>query len=218
MRVLILANGDPPSKTLAHALAAEHDLLIATDGAVHKAEALELVPDIVSGDFDSINLSAARSAFPNTEFVETSDQNLADLEKALLLAKTRGVTHITIAGGSGGRVDHTLTTYALLFRYHNEISMCLRHDGCGIYAVSANHGEPGARSIPTWPGDTVSVITFDSENRLSLSGVQWPMDDTPLLAGTHGVSNIATGSRVNVSVMQGRVLLCHLYQRYLPEK
>ena len=50
MKVLVLANGEPPSAAFIGQLAAEHDLFIAVDGAALKAVRLGTQPDIVSGD------------------------------------------------------------------------------------------------------------------------------------------------------------------------
>src|SRR5262245_45458987 len=117
MHILILANGEPPSEALAQALSSCHDLLIATDGAAHRAAGLRLTPDIICGDFDSVQLEVARQEFPIAEFYPTPDQEQGDLEKAIQLALERGADAITILGAGGGRIDHTLANFALLLRY-----------------------------------------------------------------------------------------------------
>ena len=213
MRVVILANGDPPSADLARTAVARHDLLIATDGAAHKAAAIGIVPALICGDFDSADLERVKLDFPNAELVETPDQNLADLEKALLLALERGATEATILGAGGGRVDHSLTTIALLLRYHGELALTLAHDGSAVRAVSGSAEHPGLLRLLTKPGDTVSLIALSPINRVSLSGVAWPLENERLPVGTHGVSNRATGDSVNVKVREGVVLVCHLYGR-----
>src|SRR5690242_14737410 len=123
MRVLILANGDPPAEALARRMAATHDLILAADGAAHTAAELGLSAHIVCGDFDSVRLEAARLALPGAEFVPTPDQDQADLEKAILVAQERGAADITILGATGGRSDHLLANFALLLRYHTEIPL-----------------------------------------------------------------------------------------------
>ena len=195
----------------ARAAAEKHDLLIAADGAAHRAAALGLTPGLICGDFDSVELDVARSEFPNTEFVETPNQNLADLEKALLLARERGATEITLLGAGGGRIDHALTTIALLLRYHGEIALTLRHDGSAVRAVSGTVGTPGNLRLDTRPGDTISLIAFSPANRISLSGVAWPLQNARLPVGTHGVSNVAKNDEVTVEITEGVVLVCHLW-------
>jgi thiamine pyrophosphokinase len=214
MRVLILANGDPPSVDLARAEAAAHDLLIAADGAVHKAAALGLSPDLVCGDFDSANVAAARREFPDAEFVETPDQNLADLEKALLLAVERGAAAATILGAGGGRIDHALAAVAVLARYHRDLDLALRYDGSTLRAVSGEPGRAGVLELSTRPGDIVSLIAFAAAGGVTVRGAEWPLEDARLEPGTHGVSNATRGESVTVEVREGLLLVCRSQAHY----
>ena len=211
MRILILANGDPPSLELAHRCAAEHDLLIATDGAAHQAAALGLSPGIICGDFDSIRLDAARLEFPNAEFLPTPNQEQADLEKAILVAREHGATAITLLGASGDRMDHTLANFALLLRYHTEISLCLRDNLTTTWAVSGPGEHRGELILTTEPGDTISLVSFGGTARVSLSGVQWPLYDERLTIGTRGVSNVALAHEVKVQAQRGAIFVFHLH-------
>jgi thiamine pyrophosphokinase len=205
LKVLILANGEPPSGELARRLAARHDMLIATDGAAQRAVTLGVTPDIVCGDFDSVDLAVVRREFPCAEIVPTPDQNSADLEKALLLARTRGATAVTIAGAAGGRIDHLFANFALLLRYQHELKLCVVDDHSQVWPVS------GTFEFAAQSGDTVSLIAWESGVCVSISGVQWGLREAALLPGTLGVSNRAIGGQVRVEVHQGNILLCHLY-------
>jgi thiamine pyrophosphokinase len=205
MNVLILANGQPPSPQLAQALATINDLLIATDGAAHQAVRLGLNPQIICGDFDSIDLETARREFPLAEFVPTPDQSYADLEKAVLLARRRGATSVTISGAAGGRIDHMLANYALLLRYGRDLNLQIVDDSGYQRLVT------GISSVATRPGGIVSLIALGSRASVSISGVQWEVRKLALAPGTRGVSNVALGERVTVEVHRGKVVLCHLY-------
>jgi thiamine pyrophosphokinase len=211
MRVLILANGEPPSPTLLRGLAAEHDLLIAVDGAVRFAAQSDITPDIISGDFDSVSLAEARRFFPEAECVATPDQNRADLEKAILLAQSRGATAITLTGATGRRLDHTLGSLVLLLRYGAEVPLSLVEDGTVIRAVSRRW------QFPTQPGDTISLISPEGRARVTLLGVQWPLQDERLSVGTQGISNVAVGREVTVEVTGGTILVCHLDKHCVTE-
>ena len=139
-----------------------------------------------------------------------TDQDLADLEKALLLALERGADKITIAGAGGGRIDHTLTAMALLMRYHREAALTLEHDGSRVRALSGSLDDPGRMTLATRPHDTISLIAFAPARAVSLEGVTWPLEDAILPVGTHGVSNSATGTLVTLEIRGGSVLICHL--------
>jgi thiamine pyrophosphokinase len=212
MRVLILVNGEPPSAAFLAQIRAEHDLLIAADGAAQRAIGLGQTPDIICGDFDSIDLPAALIAFPGAEFVPLPDQNHADLEKAVLLARQRGALSITVAGALGGRIDHTLGNFGVLLRYHSEIPLSIVEDASEVRAISGTVAAPGEWTISTRPGDTISLISLDGRARATITGVKWPLDRYQLPTGTQGISNRATGEQVRVLADGGALLVSHLRQ------
>lgn len=209
MRVLILANGEPPTAALAQKLAAHSDLVMATDGAVHKAVGLGIQPHLVCGDFDSVQLDVARAEFPHAEFVPTPEQNRADLEKAILIAKDRGASDIRVIGALGGRVDHTLTSFALLLRFPiaSMPFVSLIGDDYRVFAAAGASGSAGF-DLPAVPGETISLISMDGAASVSVSGVKWPLETYRLPVGTQGVSNVATAKRIALRVEGGGILVC----------
>jgi thiamine pyrophosphokinase len=210
MRVLILANGEPPSPEWAQRLAAEHDLLLATDGAAHRAAGLGLTPDIVCGDFDSIDMEVAKAEFPHARFLPTLDQEQADLEKALLVAREQGAASVTILGATGNRLDHTLGAFAVLLRHHREMPIVLRTVDTSVFALSGTAESPGEATLATAPDDTVSLLSFDGMAAITMTGVRWPLFEERLEFATRGVSNRAVGAQVSVCVQGGAILICHL--------
>ncbi len=207
MNVLILANGEPPSQLLLARLAAEHDLFIAADGAALKAVTLGVPPDLVSGDFDSLDLDAARAALPDAEFVPTPDQNQTDLEKAFNIALGRGASAMTIAGAAGGRIDHTLGNFCRLLRWREELPdfpVTVVEDGSEVRAVT------GEITLKAEIGDAVSLLSYDGRARVSIKGVRWPLENFLLPVGVGGLLNEAAAPEVHVKAMGGVVLVCHL--------
>lgn len=207
MHVLILANGEPPSAALLARLAADHDLFLAADGAALTAARLGVFPSIISGDFDSLDLDAARGLLPGAEFIPTPDQNQTDLEKAFGIALMRGADFVTVAGASGRRLDHTLGNVSLLLRWRTqypELSVVFAADGSETRAVI------GEIFLETEKGDAVSLLSFDGKARVSLDGVRWPLDTYPLAVGVGGLLNEATGPRVTITAEGGVVIVCHL--------
>ena len=223
MRVLILADGDPPSPALAQRLARDADLRIATDGAANKAVSLGITPDILCGDFDSVDLKAACLAFPMAEVVPTPDQACADLEKAFLLANARGASAIAIIGATGGRMDHTLSSFALVGRYEIYMPICIVADRptASLSVQQEEQTEPKDCAAVTWAvtarrrcvfattlGETVSLVAF-ANAAVSIEGVRWPLSAYDLTPGTRGVSNVATARQVVVEVHSGSVFITH---------
>ena len=53
-RVLLICNGEQPSRSLARRLARLADCIIAADGGANGARKMGIVPDLIIGDLDSI--------------------------------------------------------------------------------------------------------------------------------------------------------------------
>ena len=208
-RALILANGETPSRDLGHDQLLQHDLLLTTDGGAHAALRLNIIPDIISGDFDSIGIDEATSLFPTSEMVLTDDQSRADLEKAISLLISRGISEITVVGAGGGRIDHLLANYALLIHFCGEVSLRFLDDYGSVYALRSKEC-PLTLHLSTRIYDTISIISTDGSARVTLAGVKWPLDQSSIPIGTAGVSNQALGSSVTAVVEGGTVFICHL--------
>lgn len=211
MKAVILANGQPPTAKLAKSLINSADVFLAADGAAFYCHALKLKPDIVSGDFDSISIENAREMFPTAEIVPMIDQDFADTEKAIRLLIERGVTEITLIGATGGRMDFTFANIALLLRYGREVDLCCLHDdGTGhVTEIRAVNNE--VCRFEARQGNSFSLLALENDVRVSVSGVQWTLDNAPLPIGTHGISNVVAANEVVVTAHSGTVLVFHTW-------
>lgn len=214
MHVLILANGHPPSESLLVQLREEADLFLATDGAANRLPALGLMPDVVLGDFDSLDPSL-RSLLPHTEFVHAFDQEASDLDKILAYALERGARHVTLCGAGGGRQDHSLTAISLLVKYARHVDLRLV-DEKSVIRVADSQGV-STIELRGRAGDTISLIVFALVEGVTTEGLQWPLTNETLLPGSRGVSNVLAETRGRVSVRSGWLLVCHLFDQKSPE-
>ena len=88
-------------------LKGENDLVIAADGGLTTLERMNIIPDIIMGDFDSLGyVPKGDNVFTHPVMKDETDTGLA-LKKAMEL----GYTHIVIFGGTGGRIDHTIANF-----------------------------------------------------------------------------------------------------------
>ena len=157
------------------------------------------------GDFDSVSPDLA-TQMPGTRFVEAADQEMCDLEKAILYAIERDAERITLTGCLGRRLDHTLTALSLLIAYHPRCEIRIVCDYCEAFV--AEHWT----QVSGEPGDTLSLVTFAPAEGVSVHGVRWPMNDERLLPGSRGVSNEMVLPVARVSVRQGVVIVIHQRQ------
>ena len=198
---LIFIGGDPPHPNVRLRLPADAFVIAADSGYTH-AIAMGFVPNELVGDMDSItavDLSDARdsniliSQFP-------TDKDLTDTEIAITSAIARQSTHITVVSGGGDRFDHVLGMV------HSLASCALAVDTTlliGTARVSYATYTKEFR-INTQPGNTISLIPIGGAATGTTTGLQWELDhDTLQSFSSRGVSNIATGESVSISVTDG---------------
>jgi len=202
---LIFIGGDPPHPNVRQHLPAGAFIIAADSGYAH-AIAMGFVPNELVGDMDSItavDLTDARdsniliSQFP-------TDKDLTDTEIAIASALARQSTHITVVSGGGDRFDHVLGMV------HSLASSALTVDTTlliGTARVSYATYTKEFR-ITTQPGDTISLIPIGGAATVTTTGLQWELENDTLQSfASRGVSNIATGESVSISVNDGSLVV-----------
>jgi thiamine pyrophosphokinase len=206
MKVLLIADSPDFDTAYISRNAATADSIIVTDGALEKLPA-SVTPTIVCGDFDALVVPEARAKYADIEFVTLLDQNQNDLEKAVLLAISRGATEIAIASAFGGRMDISIANLSVLIRHHTTCPLSMIH-GSMISRVLSDRGQ-GADEVlfEARAGAPLSCIPLDGDAVVTISNVQWPLSSEVLRAGSHGVGNHALGGPVRVQVHRGLVVV-----------
>ena len=130
---VIVANGPPlPVNELKESLKGRK--VLALDGAVNRFKSLELYPDYILGDFDSVEdpeywgISAIFSEIAEHHcpyrgnfgaiIIPVMDQNCTDLEKGIVYCDKAKATSLLIVQATEGRMDHTLGNIGLLKKHY----------------------------------------------------------------------------------------------------
>ncbi len=91
------------------------------DSGLKHYEKLNILPDLIIGDFDSFD-EAFADRFDVEKIKLPVVKDDTDSVYAVKEAKKRGFKNITIIGAAGNRLDHTLVNiYALTYLYDNDI-------------------------------------------------------------------------------------------------
>src|SRR3989338_7385212 len=88
--------------------------IIALDGAADKLRPLDIRPDILLGDFDSLEEVTYWKKQKGISIIPTEDQNFTDLQKAIDFCDTQQATSIEICSATEGRFDHTISNVRVL--------------------------------------------------------------------------------------------------------
>lgn len=206
MLAVIFANGvfSPPSDLQARLATA--GLIIAADGGAQHCRALDLWPQVVIGDLDS--LDAATRGELETQgtqiLIHPAEKDETDLELALHHAKAAGAQEVILLGGLGRRWDHSLANLLLaaspaflhlgILFLHGEQRLFVIHAGVELEAKV---------------GERVSLIPLAGDaHGVNTTGLEYPLNSETLLFGSsRGVSNIVRQDKATVDLSSG-LLLC----------
>lgn len=180
------------------------DIIIAADSGYAHAASLGVSPDVLVGDLDSLSPDA--DVPQNIECVKLPcEKNCTDTQAAVEIALERGFTDVVIVGGIGTRLDHSLSTVAIL-EY-------LRSRGVRGYVTN------GYNRVRYLENDSVllgrsdykyfSVLALDKICKgVSIDGGKYPLKNARLFRGNgFAVSNEIDGNVALISVKKGALLV-----------
>ena len=174
--------------------------VICADGGFAVARQLGLAPDYLIGDYDS----SPRPDLPGI-IVLPMEKDMTDSEAAIDLAVSKGFRHITVLGGLGGRLDHTMGNLGMLAKYCGKLEHLSFVDGQNcVFMVS-----PGTIKVPANPYPYMGIISYGSFARgVTLRGVKYPLTGHFLTNDTTlGVSNEIVEEEAEISFTEGRLLV-----------
>jgi thiamine pyrophosphokinase len=201
--VVLVLGGSAPSPTTRDHLA-PFQMVICADSGVDHARSLDLSPDVVVGDLDSISESGREWAESIGARFEIADRNkdLTDTELALELVTTIGPRRLTIIWGGGDRIDHVLGVLAAVA---SPTLATIEHLQLWVASdlVMVSHA-PRTIRLDLPDDTTVSLVPLGgSVDGVSTTGLRWNLLDESMRADrARGVSNVILGP-ATVSIQTG---------------
>ncbi|HWR10966.1 MAG TPA: thiamine diphosphokinase [Rectinemataceae bacterium] len=204
MKALIITGGECPTREFLRELAGEADIVIAADSGLDAAIRAEIEPDLVVGDFDSLEDRSGLASIPPDKIVRYPvEKDDTDTEIALAAARAKGADYLIVAGGGGGRLDHLLAVASLFSRSLPPREWHTLHE-------SAYFLETGESAIfEVYPKSTVSVFPSRGEGSRGMSslGLKWPLKHLRWERGYFGISNESEGERIAISAGTSSLLI-----------
>ena len=204
MRIVIFANGILNDPHQSMALIRSDDFIVAADGGAIHCLQLGIQPNIVIGDFDSLdreNLSRLEAS--GVELIRhPARKDYTDLELALEHALHIGASQILILGALGNRWDQTLANLLLpASAEYSTMDIRLVDGQQEIFLVKGGH----RTVIQGKPGDILSLIPlYGDANGITTQGLEYALDEGTLKFGsTRGISNVLLGNMAEISCKEG---------------
>lgn len=207
-RIIIFANGELPNPNTARLLLRNDDYIICADGGTRHALALNIQPNVVIGDMDSLEKTQWQNLEKSGVSIELfpRDKNETDLELAINRAIKLVPKEIIVVAALGGRIDQTLANLALLSDIRLSTFDVRLDDGLEEIFICRDQVQVQGRS-----GDIVSLIPWQGAvSNIQTKNLRWPLQKETLYSDkTRGISNEMTDNTASISIGLGLLLVIH---------
>ncbi len=177
------------------------DFIIAADGGFSKAKSMGIIPHLVIGDMDSLDIDIDAC-------IETKRVNpIKDDTDTLLCIKeciSRKINEIVILGGLGGRLDHTLANMqSLKFIYENGARGIIADDFTQVLYI---------KNEKIQLDNSFKYVSFfslsEKASGISLTGFKYPLKNATLTNSFPlGVSNEILEKNAAVDLKDGELYI-----------
>lgn len=201
---IIIGSGSNIDKEIFEAENIKFEYVICADGGLEKAEYLNLSPDIIIGDLDSVTPSALKQ-YEVTEIVKyPAEKNYTDMELAIEHAANKGYKDIVLVGATGSRLDHTMANIFLIEAYYKKGVKIKIIDNNNLVQIVTDKME-----IRYKKNYFVSIIPMtDIIEGITLEGFKYPLYNVNVQRGsTLCISNQILEDKGIISLSKGNALV-----------
>ena len=201
---VVFAAGEWVSDDVVRALAKRADVVFACDGALAKCLYQGIRPQTVIGDMDSVEHEVLQNHRTSGGHVEVqTSQETNDLEKALAMVEDGGFEMCTVVGATGGDPQHEWANLMACAGSDLDITC----EGLSHVYRFIKSGE--LCSIDLGVGAEFSLFAMPEAHEIHLSGAQFELKGSSMTFGSQGVHNVAASKSVELSFMNGRLMVLH---------
>lgn len=177
------------------------DYVIAADGGLVCLQKLKIEPDVIMGDFDSLGYIPEGNNVIQHEVMKNDTDMMLAVKKALDM----GYKNIKLYGGTGGRVDHTISNIQTMLYASRRGATIEMIDGKNRYCVITD----GIIQIQGNDERGFSVFALGGvAHKVNIKDAMYLLHDFELEADNPtGTSNSFIGKKVTISVESGSLLI-----------
>jgi len=202
MKALILAGGDVFVTEVLKEQLKGIEFVIAADSGIRHAKELDLTPNLLVGDFDSIT-SEDMQLYSHVPIVRHQpEKDDLDLELAIEEVLKKGADELIFVGATGSRLDQSLAAIMIAARHKEVFKHVKLYTGKQTIEI-LQAGD--AIELMNEVRRTFSLLSLVPESTLSIKNAKYPLSNTALKFGTGlGVSNETIAQEVTeVSIHSG---------------
>ena len=181
----------------------ETSFRVAADGGANRLISLNLIPDAVVGDLDSLNLEVKKQ-LPDSILFHIKEQNTNDADKAVRHCLKKGYNEINLVGADGRRQDQLLSALEILYKYSSKARI--------ILWTKLERMEFASQ---TWEenlqlGTTISLLPiFGGAEGIITTGLKFKINNSDLIPGKppSGISNLVESNPISITLKKGQLLI-----------
>lgn len=207
-KCILIGAGD---LTISEIPVGENDLCIAVDGGYEYCKLLEITPDYILGDFDSVSEKEAGAI---AEIAKTEEDKViilpvekddTDMLAAIKLGLSEGYQSFHIYGGMGGRIEHTIANIQCLLylKEHNAVGYLM--DGTGMILAAKEEEISFQDSLEGY----MSLFSMGDKAIVSIENMKYLLREQEITNSFPlGISNeFVLGIKGKVTVHEGAVMM-----------
>jgi thiamine pyrophosphokinase len=206
MKVVIVSGGKPPSKELLTKEIRLNTFLIAADSGANCLYEYNILPNLLLGDFDSIDRKVLDYFKKNNCLIDIypTEKDFTDTEIAVKKAISMKPSEIVLLGCTGSRVDHLLGNIGML-------KICLEN-GVNAYIVDENNDIRLSNAITSLNGVVGQIFSVqaygDEVIGLTIEGAKYPLNNYNLKIGESvTISNEFVSTVVKLKFKAGTLMI-----------
>lgn len=209
MKICIILNGEIKNYDYINSviLKGSYDYIICSDGGANHAYSMNIVPDYIIGDLDSVNgniIEYYKSKKVKFEKFPTKKDE-TDTELCIELSDKLKAKEIHLIGALGGRIDHTIANINLLYYIRKRgITPKIISEKEEIYIAMDEE-----ITIYGEIGDIISILPIKNDAKgVTLNNLEYPLVDYNMeFSKPLGISNVMTDVNCSIKVKEGSIII-----------
>jgi thiamine pyrophosphokinase len=202
-KCIIIANGKSPTKKVVEYFYSKgFSTIICADGGANSAKKLDIIPDFIIGDLDSIDQQVLKYFQSKSTIIKIKRQNDTDVEKCLKFAIKKGFKEVILLGVTGDRLDHTICNLGIVIKFFTKIKIHISGENSFLSAFNKTV------QIKSKINETISLYAFNKQTFITSKGLQYPLQKSNLAFGEkESTSNVSISEMIELKITGGIVFI-----------
>jgi len=205
--ISIIGNGENWGKKKIMDCCRDSDFIIAADNGLSILDKLNIVPDLIIGDLDSVSEEMLLKYNDIPLEKHPKEKDLTDSEICLQKAISLKPAKISLLAMTGSYLDHSLANVINLFRnYRPDIKIEVVTHNATIFPLVSKNEFYGLK------GQRFSLFPIGKVSGISLIGAKYQLKDSSFEVTDYSISNVIEVNHFSIEIKDG-FLLFILYDK-----